>query len=170
MKKMSVLSAAVGVALVLTGCKEIQIQEGRIPGEYLTTAARYMGSYSGQFNGTPAEISLGLEGDVVKVQYVDARGSDILAPQCESSIGHLKSITVSGDEKNPQLDVANFAFDPGKCPNMAMGRMLVIMFEKKSSSLRMAPAILQRWDRCPWYECTNPDRDVYLRGELNKAN
>lgn len=164
-----------GIALILTalalvGCKDIQIQEGRIPAEYLPVAAQYMGNYSGQFNGTPAEISLWLEGDVVKVKYVDARGSDILAPQCESSFGHLKSITVSGEQKNPQLDVANFAFDPGKCPNMAMGRMLVIMFKKKSSTLKMAPAILQRWDRCPWPECTNPDRDVYLRGELNKTN
>lgn len=166
---MKVLALAL-TALILSGCKDIQIQDGRIPAEYLTTAAQYMGNYAGQFNGTSAEISLWLEGNVVKVKYTDARGSDILNPQCQSQIGHLRSITVSGEQKNPQLDVANFAFDPGNCSSTVLGRMLVVWFERKSSSVRMAPQILQRWDRCPWEDCTNPDRDVYLRGEFNKVN
>ncbi|OQW49276.1 MAG: hypothetical protein A4S09_12230 [Proteobacteria bacterium SG_bin7] len=170
MKMVKLASVAIAATLAVTGCKEIQIKDGRIPSEYLAVAAQYMGNYKGQFNGVPSEISLWLEGDVVKAKYTDAHGNDILDPQCESQIGNLKSITVSGEQKSPQLDVANFAFDPGKCSGSVLGRMLVLMFEKKASSLKMAPAILKRWDRCPWPECTNPDIDVYLRGEFHKTN
>jgi hypothetical protein len=170
--------ALIFAALTLVGCKEVQIQNGQIPAEYLAKAAEFMGSYEGEFQQKKAVITLTLDNDVVRVGYQDASGTDILAPQCESVIGLLDTINVSGSKADPHLDSAHFFFDPNKCSDQVIGRLLHLEFTKKNSGIKMVAEIIhhREWEtRCgnsgPYSSgCETHPVNVYIMGEFKKLN
>lgn len=167
------------IFLVLAGCKEVKIENGRIPAEYLTLAAQFMGSYTGKFNGKESTLTLRLEGDIVKVAYHDENGSDILGARCASSFGLLETIYVGGGQSNPKLDQANFVFNPNQCAAQILGRQLHLDFTKRNSGITVMAGILERRDwetNCggggsPYPSgCTTRQVNVYLLGNFKKLN
>lgn len=175
------IGAALFVAtFILTGCKEVKIENGQIPDQYLQQTAQYMGTYSGSFGGVDSTLTLSLEGNVVHVSYKDAQGgTDILDPKCESSFGLLETITVSGSEEAPNLDAAVFAFNPNKCLDKVLGKAMFLEFKKKKDKpVKMGVGILQRydWERVcssgsPFpTNCTMRQVQVFIRGAYVKTN
>ncbi len=164
--------------LLLTGCKEVKIENGRIPDQYLKQAAEYAGTYAGTFQGVKSVLTLSLEGNLAKVSYQDARGNDIIDPTCESKFGLLQTITVSGSEEKPNLDAAAFAFDANKCTAMVVGRTLYLEFKKKQGAVKMSAGIVQRrdWEHTctggsPFpTNCTTRQVPVFIRGSFVKQN
>ncbi len=140
MKKIFLVSVLV---IGFLGCKEVKLEDGRVPKQYLSKTKKLMGTYKGQFNGREATISIELRGgDTPTVQYQDARGKDMLAPNCQSEIGLLQSVYVVGKKSNPQIERATFAFDPANC--FIDGNALYLKFEEKKSVIRFVASIVKR--------------------------
>lgn len=166
------------LGLSLVGCKEIQIKDGQIPTQYKAAAQKYMGSYSGKFEGIPGKINLTLEGNIVHINYTSEGGNnDILGAQCESNFGNLETIYISGTEEKPTLDQANFKFNPNRCGNEIKGRTLYLYFKNKSGVIYMDASIVKRqeWEhRCdgsspPPAGCREHPVNVFIRGSFQKT-
>ena len=136
--------AALSFLSVLTGCKEIDIVDGKIPSDYLSQAQAYMGQFKGSFyvrtsgdGGSwpsgpmrAAKLSLRLDEDRVLLEITP----DMAGVGCQSKIGMLKQIEVSDDQKS--VNRATFVFDAGKCGHSFKGRYLHLFFSKDRSRIQ----------------------------------
>ncbi|HEY8271168.1 MAG TPA: hypothetical protein VIG33_09800, partial [Pseudobdellovibrionaceae bacterium] len=94
----------------LTACKTIDINEGRVPSEYLAQAKQLAGTYKGSFNGVAGDLVISFNGDKPVVKYHNSHGDDILNNNCHSSFGDLLQVTVKNERKNPSVSRALFDF------------------------------------------------------------
>ncbi len=137
------------ICLLAVGCKTIKVEDGKIPNDYIIEAQKYVGSYSGAFEGRDGKLDISLEGNTVHLQFLDGKNNDILGDECSSQLGLLQEITVSGSKKNPILDRAAFALDPAKCSDRLLGRSVNLYFSHQGTQLNVA--ILHRTESV--YRC-----------------
>lgn len=132
----------------LIGCKEINIQDGHIPQQYLADAEILTGKYHGTLNGRNAEIDIYIEGDRPLLQYNDSLGMDILSSNCSSKIGLLKKIQALQNNEKVYIDEVLFGFDPGQCAKV-VGNEVILKFIEKN---KIKMSIHQYDERI--YQCT----------------
>lgn len=132
------------VAVAMTACKEVKVENGEVPDEYRALAAQYMGTYSGSMDRVPGAITFAFVGRKVVATYQNNSGNDILNPRCESRIGNLLGVTVEGggSKGDVRLTAAKFAFDPNYCWPSVKGRELVVSFRNVNGALRANASIL----------------------------
>ncbi|MEK6580629.1 MAG: hypothetical protein AABZ55_15505, partial [Bdellovibrionota bacterium] len=65
-------------ALLLAGCKWVQVDQGRVPQEFLVHAREYVGEYVGNFDGLPGKLVLSLDTDYLRLRFVDGIHNDLL--------------------------------------------------------------------------------------------
>ncbi len=152
------------------GCKDITTSDGRVPKEYIEMAKPYMGTFVGQFEKVPTQLSLSMDDTgYVRLSAANANGSDILGENCNSKIGSMKVISVSGSKQNPKVNRVEFNFDPNKCP--IMGRSIVLEFDQSAVQARIlhhTDTEIQCPGRYPTGGCTTENVFVYLNGVFKK--
>ncbi len=112
--KLAQIISVVAMAAALSACKNVDTPDGKIPAEYIGTAKTLEGHYLGQFDHMPSELSFEVDGDLAVLTYTDIFGHDLLGKGCDSSIGKLKSVTLS-DETPPTIESATFELNAGHC-------------------------------------------------------
>jgi hypothetical protein len=161
MNKLVLISGLVAMSLGLISCKEVKIEDGRVPAQYLERAKAYEGRYVGQFDGRPGDLVLTFEGDVAVVRFENGTDNDLLGSMCQSSIGKLKSVSLKG-RKNNRISAVTFAFDPNNCKFNVTGRSLTIGLEETNAGLILRPSLhaYDRYEnRCTW-DSGAPERGV----------
>ncbi len=136
-RKLEITAFVALLAFGLFGCDSIKTPDGKVPSKYLDVAKVLVGTYQGQFNDVSGEISLQLEGDTPVLTYTDARGHDLLGPDCGSLIGKMTELGISSDD---QVGSASFELDPGKC-NIE-GRAVNLDFAQSSDGITVNVAVL----------------------------
>lgn len=127
----------------VVGCNEIDVKDGKVPNEYLSVARQYTGVYRGKFEGRAGQIELRLEGNTAVLSYRDARGDDLLRPECGSRIGLLRTVSVSEHNGAYELKSAKFDFNPGDCWTELEGRDLHLYFSVKNGQRRVKLSMLK---------------------------
>lgn len=146
------------------GCKEISTSDGRIPQEYIEMAKPYMGNYVGQFEKVPTQLSLSMDGTGYVQLSVDG---DLLGAGCDSKIGSLKTVSVSGTKANPKVERVEFNFDSSKCP--VLGKELVLEFSPAGVNARILKNIDFKHDtKYPTGDISNEIVHIHLTGEFQK--
>lgn len=137
------------MALALSGCKSIDIVEGRLPAEAVALAQKFTGTYTGTLrledSGGPTrklgdiQATLTLEdGDRPVLSFnVDTLGDR----RCASTVGALGSLVVN--DKETQIQGA-FAFDPMNCRGKVEGRRMSFSISlKKNGEMHMTTRVLK---------------------------
>ncbi|MFL5812065.1 MAG: hypothetical protein ACJ763_00690 [Bdellovibrionia bacterium] len=117
MKKIMKISSLLSIALMavaVSACKTIETPDGKIPAEYVDAAKKYEGTYHGHFEHMAGDLTLKIEGTTPVLTFTDGQGNDIMGKGCGSSIGLMKSVTVS-DGDQVAIQDATFQFNPGYC-------------------------------------------------------
>jgi len=129
--------------LSIFGCKNVDIENGMIPDEYLGEASKFVGSYDGNFKGQAGTITVALHGNHMALTFAGANGGNDLLPGCRSVIGDLTQITVSEKSNgNYELKRATFAFDPNLCSEQVQGRHLYLDIKVKNEFVRLSASVL----------------------------
>lgn len=115
------------ILLGLLGCKEVTINDGHVPQEYLSLSKQLEGKYFGTFDGKQAEIQIYFEGDRPLLIYKDSYGTDLIDSSCNSKIGLLQKVMLVTKNNRYTIDQAIFGFYPGACRLIA-GRTLELNF------------------------------------------
>ncbi|MGZ3743525.1 MAG: hypothetical protein ACXWRE_04495 [Pseudobdellovibrionaceae bacterium] len=116
----------------LIACKTLEIQDGKVPDEYLSQIKKIEGVYHGTFASNASQIEIRFQGSVPQIIYTDDYGHEILDEGCHSQIGHLTELTIS-NEDNPIADSrAVFAFNPGSCTDIK-GREFILKFKSEKN-------------------------------------
>lgn len=121
----------------LVGCKEVTLQDGRIPAQYLKMARTIEGVYGGSFDGVRAEVRLHLEEDRLIFNYSDRTSNDMLGPECQSEVGKLKKILVQRRGRRDQITYLEFQFNPGYCSFVKGREVKVLFFDEQEFSVRI---------------------------------
>jgi hypothetical protein len=180
MKNLKTFLLAISAIAIFAGCKNVKIQNGEVPSQYLSQAKKLEGTYHGSFNGIRGDLVIHFEGNRPVVTYKGANGNDILNGGCGSDIGLLTKVTIKSENKNPRVSDATFEFNPGSCSLQVEGRTLDIGFKEKDGVLRLSASILQetrpvnvcQWDpgappRVPPYQnCHTEFQSTYLMGSF----
>jgi hypothetical protein len=125
--KSTLFQALLMVTMLIGGCKEIPIRDGRVPDQYLSQAKQLAGTYVGNFDGKKARIEIIFEENRPRIIYKDSLGNDLIHPRCHSSILDLSKVVVSKHRGRYQLDKVIFAFHPGTCTQI-IGRTIALKF------------------------------------------
>ncbi len=173
---------AVGLsAMAAIACNEIDVPNGQIPADYRETAVAYMGTYTGRIDGRTGQLTFTMnENGKVTAQYSDARGNDMLSPECGSIIGNLKQIRGNERGGRKTLEWAAFAFNPNNCLDV-MGEELSVSFKTESNGqVKINTQLLlsfERYEDCWWAprpgggsqrECRTNYQYDYLNGVFKK--
>lgn len=152
MRKLTLAFCLGFIALVFSGCDEVDIQDGRIPAQYLDQVRALTGNYiisSGTgFGSAPAHsLSVSLAGD----RLVLTARPDLLNPNCHSTIGLLRKARI--DEENGQYTVegGSFYFNPGNCVSVE-GKKLDVDLRVRNGSIQLHTSVLEGTD---WREECN---------------
>ena len=161
--------------LFISGCRSVDIVDGRIPAEYLEQVRLLLGTYAGDFNGRAVRVDISLDGD----RLVFAPQSDLIGNDCASSVGNLTKAYLEGSEDNYTVEGGRFDFNPNRCVSV-MGESLEIGLRMRDGNLRMNLLILERMDwrrEChlsctPMNGCRQDCRMIpdnrYMRGRLDR--
>ncbi|MGZ3746530.1 MAG: hypothetical protein ACXWRE_04205 [Pseudobdellovibrionaceae bacterium] len=117
--------------LGLLGCKEVTVENGQLPQEFLSSAADLVGTYHGNFNGNDSTIEIQLDGDRPTLSYKVPNQMDILSSNCGGKIGNLQKILVADNDNEYGLSGAIFEFLPGAC-STTVGREVILTFANKN--------------------------------------
>ena len=149
MKTVKFLALILALASIVACKKELVIDDGRIPAEYLPMVQEYLGTYSGKTDrsvmsrGDKGTLQISLVGDRLKISFEGTNGdTDILNNDCNSLIGNLLSLR--GKVKNDEIKLtdATLEFYPNRCRRMIRGRDIKIFVRKKHGVIRLDTAIL----------------------------
>ncbi len=162
----------------LNACKEIKIENGEIPDQYLAQAQQLVGDYAGEFARRKGVLQLRLDENVAKAHFSSSLGDDLLGEECNSRIGFLKRVTVSGDGDEAKLKNATFAFDPNHCKDEVWGEELSLDFKKESDKIKIYASVFHyaTWELDCYYTydpiqgtrqvCSEDYVHHYLRGKF----
>lgn len=115
-------------AIALSACNEVTVDDGIVPAEYAPYVQAYLGTYQGQVDGKPTEITITMTNNIPAVTVRNAYGNDITGMNCRSQVGRLKSIKAEErGNKNYVLERVNFDLDRGFC--MIQGRAVTFNFK-----------------------------------------
>ncbi len=110
--KFTRIVSVLAMAIALSACKTVDTPDGKIPSEYVGAAKAFEGTYSGRFDGMKGDLTLKIDGDMPVLTYTDSFGHDLLGKGCGSSIGKLKSVSISDSNT---IDSADFELNTGSC-------------------------------------------------------
>ncbi|MGZ3771687.1 MAG: hypothetical protein ACXVCP_18455 [Bdellovibrio sp.] len=116
------------VSFGLVSCKTLEIQNGKVPDEYLSQIKKIEGVYHGTFASNKSQMEIRFQGNVPQIIYTDDYGHEILEEGCHSQIGYLTEVTVSNKNHPIANSRAVFAFNPGSCTDIK-GRELILNFK-----------------------------------------
>jgi len=181
MRKLKVLIALLTL-VAISGCKNVKIDNGEVPSQYLSQAKKLEGTYHGSFNGVRGDLTIRFHGQRPVVSFKNGNGSDILNNNCGSEVGLLKEVTVKSENKNPRVSNAIFDFDAGTCSLMVEGRHLNIGFKEKNGAVVLNVSILQETrtrEVCrlnpgtpphspPYHECRTEYQRHFLTGSFRR--
>lgn len=108
------------VALALTGCQEVEFEDGRVPRQHLPLVQQFVGAYRGDFFEQPGTLRVRLDGDYVDIVFRGDWGYDILRG-CEAQLGRILGLKFRGHHQR-ELDFVRFDFYPGHCADHYSGR------------------------------------------------
>ena len=170
---------------MITSCKTVEIDDGLVPEAYLSLAKKLEGVYQGHFDGIPGELTLSLEGNKPRLQFVNDQGEDMLnhvyKGYCTSSFGDLKNVSFEEGKNGYVLKNLTFGFDPGgNCRILVDGRLVAIKVNQVNGTRSLDLTLLryfENWDTCPFldlYEepyppgsnCGNEKIPRYLKGHF----
>jgi hypothetical protein len=143
------LSALALTALALSGCKSIDVVEGRLPAEALELAQKFTGTYSGSLRLEDSDGPSRNLGDIQATLTLENGDRPVLSfnvdtlgdTRCASQVGALGSLVVN--DKETQIQGA-FAFDPANCRNRVEGRRMSFTISlKKNGEMRMTTRVLK---------------------------
>jgi hypothetical protein len=166
----------------LFGCKNVKIDNGEVPSQYMSQAIKLEGTYHGSFNGVHGDLVIDFKGNRPEVSFRNGNGGDILNNNCASDIGLLQQVTIRGENRNPRVSSATFGFSPGRCSLMVQGREFVVGFKEKNDGYTLNVSIVQdsqTRDVCTWdpgappnvpprQECHPEIQTSYLTGSFSK--
>ena len=167
--------ASIGVSFT-TACYEVKTADGEIKQEYVPYVKPYVGRYVGKVDGKETEITIEMNGKAPEVKVHNAFGDDIIAEDCRSQIGKLRSFKAKKvADKKYALEKATFQFDPGFCENVE-GRSVVL---EMLSATEFQVSILEKDKRttvCPTTSgrgpadapCNEVGEVSYVRGTFIK--
>lgn len=167
-----------GLALLLfSACQEIEIEDGRIPAQYLEQAQQLVGDYPGVMEREAATLTIALDGD----KLILTANRDLLGGACESSIGDLLAIRGRERDGVTELRSAKFAFDANQCSFNVEGNRLNFTVRQRNGNIELNASILERselrricrpqcdpWGRCD-DNCEYERDDYYLTGRFTKS-
>jgi len=168
--------------LFTLGCKEVEIENGQIPDEYLEQAKFFAGDYFGSFNGFKGTLTLSLDGNKMVASYKNKFGTDLVDPKCNSEIGDLLTINVKKSGDKYTLKRATFSFYPNLCHAEIEGEKLRLNIVEKSGGIHLKVSILEwgYWDQeCEYIytgnggftkQCHYHYVENYIRGRFKKIN
>lgn len=125
--------------LLLAGCDEVKIEDGRIPAEYLDEAAAATGTYAGTMDSRAVSLNVSLIGDRLRVQA----SPDFLGTGCDSSFGNLEKVRVEREGNSYSLESATFAFAPNFCAPSVVGREVVFGIRSRNGQTELSASLLQ---------------------------
>lgn len=166
MQKILFSFLTLGLAISIVGCKNVEITDGRVPSQYLGKAKAYEGEYVGSFDGRSGKLILKFDGDRPVLTFENGSDNDLLASKCESQIGQLSNVYLTG-RRNNKVKSVSFHFHPNNCRYAVQGRSLTLELKEKSGSTTLYASI-HEYDRRQ-EECTvvggDPARGVPPRQE-----
>jgi hypothetical protein len=159
--KLSHFVPVIALAAALSACKTVDTPDGKIPAQYLSLAKTLEGTYHGKFERMDSDITLTIEGDTPVLTYTNAWGHDLLGQGCGSSIGKLKSVSVSGPDANLSIDNASFEFNPGKC--LALGKTVDVSIRNQVDGTKLDVSVLKDSHQVyiPGHYYCNPGEPCY---------
>lgn len=142
--RLRIIVLAAFTLFAFTACNEIEVQDGKVPSQYVQYVSPYLGTYSGMMEGKLTQITLSMNGDKPVMSVSNAYGDDILVSNCESKIGDLTTVKANEvSKKKYELDYVAFAFNPVNCL-MVEGRSVILRFKKTNE---FSISILNRDER-----------------------
>jgi len=134
MRMYFVSALLIAQSIVMIGCNHrVDIRNGELPSDLIPFAEQFVGNYSGDFNGQPANLSLELQGN----KLIANTSRDFLGRDCLSSIKDLESVSIKRKKKvNKALVQASFALNKGRCNSEIDGQYLHLSFDSKKHKIR----------------------------------
>jgi hypothetical protein len=126
------------LVLGLSACKTVKTPDGNVPAEYAAAAKTLAGTYQGDFNGVPSEISLQFNGDAPVLTYTNVAGHDLLGVGCGSEIGKLAGISL---DPLASVEAAYFTLLPGNC--LVEGQIVTLEIKKQGSDTLAALSVVK---------------------------
>lgn len=128
-----VFTLAALTVVALSGCKQIQIVDGKVPAGFETYAQAVTGAYSGHVEET-SDITTNLRFMDVKIEIVDGRvvltpSNDWIKEGCGSKVGNLLNVQASTKE----IKMAAFAFDAGACKAPGVSDRLMVQISDSAN-------------------------------------
>jgi len=119
-RKLSILVLLLSLGF-LTSCKDVKIENGKIPAEFLEVAQGFTGTFHGEFLNQLVDLDVSIDQNNV-LHIVPSR--DLFGESCETSVNLLQRLSLKEKNKNYYISSAVVALDPGRCGRMFEGRML----------------------------------------------
>jgi hypothetical protein len=109
---MKALTSCLLFIAALAGCRTtIDLQDGRVPAQYLSQVQDWVGQYAGDFDGSRVVVDLSLQDD----RPVLTVSRDLLGADCGSRLGHIASVSVRNPKTDSLVRQLDFQIDYGKC-------------------------------------------------------
>lgn len=153
--------------LCLSACKSVDIQDGKVPSEYLAQMKKYEGIYHGSFESNASQIEIRFKNDIPEVIYTDEFGHEILDEKCHSHIGQLKKLTVYDEDNNTFNSQAVFAFDPGSCTDVKGRELTLELKDEKKFTVEILNEVHQSMS-CHRGGCHPIGSNIYLEGSFSR--
>lgn len=179
MKKLFLAVLMIG----LSGCRNVDFENGEVPQQYLHLAKKLAGTYTGTFNGVRTSLIVDFDGNRPFIEVRNATGNDLIGSRCGSIIGDIKSASVSGTEEDPKIKSVSFHFAPNNCISIR-GTEVVFDIKEKNGGISLQASILAsrefrrecRWEVSPPPPYGGGPREVcevredarYLYGRFSK--
>lgn len=171
------------LAVAALGCKDVDIENGTIPAEYVELAKKLAGEYKGRFENNHGSLNLSIDNNNKMIATFSGSRGDLIGAGCNSKIGNLRKVYLAGKGKKVRVTGALFDFSAGKCSDAVEGRVVEMALRTKNSKNILDLTIFERRDFeyvCPpgpgnpggpGYgndNCQWQSRDYYLTGRFVK--
>jgi hypothetical protein len=164
----------------MVGCREVIINNGHVPKEYLEQAKKIEGIYKGDFEGNTGQIEILFVGDEPKLIFTNNSDNEFLKTNsnitCHSKFGLLRSVLVSQSNSTYKLDQADFSFDSGSCSDV-QGKTIRLSFNNNNQFNISVLYYTLYENKCtpdvpppagPGRRCELVEKPVYLSGFFSK--
>lgn len=153
---------SLGLATIaLVGCNGVfQIENGRVPAEYLEQAKQVEGEYTGKIGRKTASMRIQFEGDKPVLTMTDPAGE-----RCEAEIGNLETVYYQKRSNPVRITGVAFAFDANKCSHDVQGKQVVFWVGDKYFDMQIFA--YRDWERKCDTVC-NPGNPPYVPPSCNQ--
>jgi hypothetical protein len=125
--------------VVISSCKPVDLESGRIPLAYVPFVRHLEGRYKGLFDSKEIYFDVYLEGDYLRV--IPSR--DLLGEECFSKIGDIKTVFAETNDFNYDITNVDFVFNPNKCRRENEENLLHIKLTKFNHKITLNVSIIE---------------------------